>query len=633
MPWHITSDHPDCSGFAVVLDSDNSVAGCHDTESDAQAQLRALYATESKTVNRSVAYIKALTPDTATVAGYGVIYGGADLEGESFSPDTNFMLELAPTKLVLYDHSLGEVKHVIGKTSLVEPDEFGLWVEAELDRHKSYVEMVLKLVEQGALGWSSGSVGHLTRRNGKSITQWPIVELSLTPTPAEPRTLGVELIKSLAAVDASYQALLPETERAHAGRSVGAPVVQSEIDEELSTPLVLVKSDSQARPEERRKEIMPEQSEAKTVMDLNPELLKTITHATLEAWQALQAKEQETKAINPPPLFQSPHPELSQNGADPIKSRELQQKRDELQAIRSYIKDADPRAYLSWFHEAVKASNATDMNITTPADGGYAVPVGHYQRIIAKRDEIALDTRVGVMPIPGKGTTVNVPVEAGVANIFVSTAEAAPFDLDAPVLGQKPMTLVKYTKKLQLSIELIEDEDSQLMPFLEDYVGRAAALTYNSALMTKVLAGGTVVPLAGVAADEVHIPQMVYAMPDEYADGAVWVMRRATEGGYRGLAGDNWQFAPTPPFNTSQTALWGYPVYHSQFAAAIAASAKIMVLGNFSYVGKRQVNQITFLRDPYSSANTGQVNLFYYIRFVYEVLQAAPVLVCQLAAT
>src|SRR5262245_10825569 len=155
MPWHISDDHPDCSGYAVVKDSDNSVAGCHKTKEEAQRQLAALYASEGK---HSAAFIKALTDDTALVAGYGVVFGGADLEGESFSPDTDYMLDLAPVKLVLYDHGLRSVQHVIGKTKSIEPDDQGLWVEAELDRNKSYVELVLQLVEKGALGWSSGSV-------------------------------------------------------------------------------------------------------------------------------------------------------------------------------------------------------------------------------------------------------------------------------------------------------------------------------------------------------------------------------------------------------------------------------------------------------------------------------------------
>ena len=37
--------------------------------------------------------VKALTETTATVAGYGVIFGGADLEGDTFTKSTNYMLD------------------------------------------------------------------------------------------------------------------------------------------------------------------------------------------------------------------------------------------------------------------------------------------------------------------------------------------------------------------------------------------------------------------------------------------------------------------------------------------------------------------------------------------------------------
>ena len=47
MPWHIETDNPGCrSGYAVVKDSDGSVAGCHTTRRDARAQLAALNASE-----------------------------------------------------------------------------------------------------------------------------------------------------------------------------------------------------------------------------------------------------------------------------------------------------------------------------------------------------------------------------------------------------------------------------------------------------------------------------------------------------------------------------------------------------------------------------------------------------------
>jgi phage head maturation protease len=136
---------------------------------------------------------------TATVGGYGVIFGGHDLQGETFTPQTDYRLDLVPTKPVYYDHSASEKIGLtqLGSVATEEPDDIGVWIEAELDKSNQYTAAVLKLVERGVIGWSSGSVGHLTRREGGVIKSWPIIEYSLTATPAEPRTVGVERLKSL----------------------------------------------------------------------------------------------------------------------------------------------------------------------------------------------------------------------------------------------------------------------------------------------------------------------------------------------------------------------------------------------------------------------------------------------------
>jgi hypothetical protein len=51
VPWHKVQNHSECSAdkpWAVVKDSDGSVAGCHASEGDADSQLAALYANEGK---------------------------------------------------------------------------------------------------------------------------------------------------------------------------------------------------------------------------------------------------------------------------------------------------------------------------------------------------------------------------------------------------------------------------------------------------------------------------------------------------------------------------------------------------------------------------------------------------------
>jgi HK97 family phage major capsid protein len=274
-----------------------------------------------------------------------------------------------------------------------------------------------------------------------------------------------------------------------------------------------------------------------------------------------------------------------------------------------------------------RASNDTDMNITTAADGGDLVPVGHYNNIIARRDEAALDTRIGVMDIPGVGTTVNVPVDNEADGEFVATNEAAVFDRDAPAVAKVAMTLVKYTKKLELSYELLQDEASRLLPFIEGWVGRGMARTQNNLLVTEVLANGTAgktfaSPTLLAASD---IPDLVYALQEEYEDGAVWLMRRATQGKIFGLSSaSDWQFAPKEggTDRSSPRTLWAFPAYATQYMPATVASAKSLVFGNFSFVGRRLAPAITFLRDPYTLAHLGQVRFLYHFRTVYKVLQS-----------
>lgn len=284
----------------------------------------------------------------------------------------------------------------------------------------------------------------------------------------------------------------------------------------------------------------------------------------------------------------------------------------EAKAVAHYVRTGDASGLAE-----LRASNATDLNVTTSADGGYLVPTGHYANIVAKRDTVMLADKLGVMRVPGTGMTTNVPVDNGTANAFVATNEAAAFDLDGPAFGQAVMTLVFYSKKIQLSYQLLQGEDAQLMAFLENYVGRAYGLTHNALMITAALAGGTSVTLGAAAAATAGDPQtVIYSQKGEYAEGSQWVMKRATDGAYRKLTGNALMYAPTGgPVDT----LWNYPVNWSDSVPAIGAGLKSVIFGNWSYMALYESPSITMLRDPYGAAGTGQVNLFYWFGAKYLV--------------
>lgn len=299
---------------------------------------------------------------------------------------------------------------------------------------------------------------------------------------------------------------------------------------------------------------------------------------------------------------------------------------DEARAIASYIRTGDTRELKEW-----RAANDTIANEAAAADGLNAVPTGHYNQIIARRDETLLAPQVGVTRIPGTGLTVNVPVDAEADLAFAATDEqiddySKTYERDWPALGQVAMTLAKYSKKIALTEELLEDEDSNLLSFVADYVGRSMAATHNSLLLTELRAGGTAALTldAAGAIDEPEIPELVYKLPGEYADGAVWIMARATEGAIRGIQGNPFVFNANPAgSDRGRPEIWGFPVYNSVSASAIAASAKSLIFGNMSFVGMREGNGMTFLRDPYTT--DGIVYLKYRFRAVYKVLQAEAV--------
>jgi HK97 family phage major capsid protein len=147
------------------------------------------------------------------IGGYLVVWGSAhlrDLHGEYFSPETDLGLDWYAARPLLYHHGLDpHVKAApIGVIDRLIPDEVGVWAEGVLDQRSRYLRHVRDLIDQGALGWSSGSMPHLVEVGEDGhIRRWIIAEGSITPTPAEPRMTNVYLLHSAEAVAHAYRAI------------------------------------------------------------------------------------------------------------------------------------------------------------------------------------------------------------------------------------------------------------------------------------------------------------------------------------------------------------------------------------------------------------------------------------------
>lgn len=146
------------------------------------------------------------------VEGYLVTWGNendTDLQGEFFTPRTEFCLDWFKERPALYHHGLdGDVGlRTIGTLKSIEMDDLGLWVKAQLNKRDQYARAVYDMVKTKEFGWSSGSVDHLVKiAPDGEIAVWPLIEGSITPTPAQPAKTTVRALKN---ADAIYG--IPET--------------------------------------------------------------------------------------------------------------------------------------------------------------------------------------------------------------------------------------------------------------------------------------------------------------------------------------------------------------------------------------------------------------------------------------
>lgn len=183
----------------------NGARGGIDVDADIREELKNVLNKLYKKLDKPSPFEKTLKifDNGYRMQGYGVVFGGKDLEGETFTEETDFWFDKLKltTYPVLYDHGQHTwIKDTVIGQAKVHKDEFGIWLDIELsraDEYRAYVELVKTLAQHKALGISSGAVAHLVKRENSVIKQWPIAEFSLTPTPAEPRTIGVSLVKSV----------------------------------------------------------------------------------------------------------------------------------------------------------------------------------------------------------------------------------------------------------------------------------------------------------------------------------------------------------------------------------------------------------------------------------------------------
>ena len=574
--------------------------------------------------------IKSQDDKTAIIAGYGVVFGGRDLEGDTFTDSTDLMLDMVPAKSIFYEHTQDVPQHALGEVKSEEKDEVGLWIEAQLDKSKAYVNAVLDLIEEGVIGLSSGSIGHLIRRDGKNLTQWPIVEFSLTPQPAEPRTLGVSQIKALFN-DAGLEVpeAFNEARKGERGTEESGETENRTGDKKMS---------------DKEKEAVH--------LETEPVDTKTIAAEVMRVIREEQAAEAETKAEGEKEIaetIKAAHAEWEDDAPrwqQTCNTKELTKRNDNddggTDAYFHWLRTGDMQPYSKVYVEATKNTikNWQGDDVVkaalqgqTDAEGGFLVPDDFFNGIAAKRDDASVVRRAGATVIQTSLDRVLIPNEGTSMAKFAITAEEAAVDQNEPTFGQPVATVHKETKLVKISWELMGDESANLQPFLTNAFGRAEAEWENyyfistgsgsSQPKAALIESSSAVTAAGtnsITAAEMNT--LIYGLKGGYAESpsVALVARRATVGHIFALTGNPFLFQATPAGAADGAGgqftrrLDGIPFYSDETMPALATGNKVVLVGDFSlyYVVERQGMVIQRLDELY--AGNGQIGLLAHFR-------------------
>lgn len=268
------------------------------------------------------------------------------------------------------------------------------------------------------------------------------------------------------------------------------------------------------------------------------------------------------------------------------------------------------------------------MNITTAGDGANLVPTTLVGQIAMRKNERMLAERLGCRRVPGVGTTVNYPYENADPDVFATTSEQSDahgnnYERGAFTTALRVFTLVKYTRKVELTEEMLEDTGVDLMSYIADKIGREIALTHNGLLVANVEALGTKLKdfnsNSAIAAGELEaiIGNDALGFYLEDASDVHWLMRSTTHWAINAVTADARFYAG------QLEGLLGHDVVYSTKVDAIGAAGKSVIFGDWNYMGYREAPELRFIQDPYSV--DGIVVLKYSFRACYGLLQAGAI--------
>lgn len=549
---------------------------------------------------------------------------------------------------------------LIGEIKSTTVTQYGLLARAIIEADEQYKAVIMDMVKQGRLRWSSGALSHLVKRtpmpNGTHrIDQWIIGEGALTPTPAEPRLAPVQSIKTYAANYQSNSTDDPKADTPKADAGVlaerNAPVASAAAVTETEPDPGLNHTDADATkvapptptPNGSGQVLENDEMDAELTQALKDMATAQTALATAQAETAKQLGE--LKSMWNAPADNAGGQLASKGGQAPAHNR-TPLGDDPFQALGWYIKTGDPGgirtgdAYNAMVSERNSMKTTYNLLESTQYQGQEAVPTEVVAKIIEKRDQISVLRAAGAQTLPVGSNAVVLPIEKASPEKFVITTVDGTNTFDRTTV--QPMdklsgTIYLFTKEVPIDMQLLDDSVFGIEQWWSRRMARAWGLTENyyfligsnSGQPQGVINGATsaFTSASGLALTSSEIVKLYYSVNQEYRDNLNWVMSGATEATVRQLGAPTYGFAFTGNggFNggagagAGATGRWmvdpASRVFNGSDMAAIGVNNKPIAVFNAEagYVIFERKG-LTIFRDPYTLAAKGEIDILAYFR-------------------
>jgi HK97 family phage major capsid protein len=258
------------------------------------------------------------------------------------------------------------------------------------------------------------------------------------------------------------------------------------------------------------------------------------------------------------------------------------------------------------------------LQIGTDTEGGYLVPEEFERTLIAALEEENIFRQMGKIITTGSDRKIPVVATKGTAS-WVDEEGAIPESDDS--FGQVSLGAYKLATMVKVSEELLNDSVFDIESYIaQGFGGRignreeeAFIIGNGTGKPTGILSatgggqvGVTTAAAAAITLDEVL--DLYYSLKSPYRRNSSFLMNDNTVKAIRKLKDSTGQYlwAPSIKESTPDTIL-GRPIYTSSYVPAVAAGAKTIAFGDFSYYWIADREGRTFKRLVELYASTGQV--------------------------